>query len=63
MVDSKENYKFDLRVKGLMCNSGVTLQGEIKYWLLRGVGRLMYPIAKMTLILVNVVLYPINIKF
>ena len=48
MVDSKENYKFYLGVKGLMCNSGVTLQGEIKYWLLQGVGRLMYLIAKMT---------------
>ena len=48
MVDSKENYKYDLRVKGLMCDSGVTLQGEIKYRLLRWVGRLMYLIAKMT---------------
>ena len=48
MVDTKENYKFYLGVKGLMCNSGVTLQGEIKYWLLQGVGRLMYLIAKMT---------------
>ena len=47
MVDSKENYKYDLRVKGLMCNSGVTLQGEIKYWLLRGVRKLMSLIAKM----------------
>ena len=48
MVDSKENYKFYPGVKGLMCNSGVTLQGEIKYWLLRDVRKLMSLIAKMT---------------